>query len=65
MILVLNKIDRLKENLNFDTESAFNQIRQTLEQVNAALSQYISNELASHMKHEKYFSKKKCKILFC
>jgi len=38
MILVLNKIDRLKVNLNLDTESAFNVMRQILEEINAALS---------------------------
>ena len=38
MILVLNKIDRLKVNLNLDKESAFNVMRQIVEEINAALS---------------------------
>ena len=59
MILVLNKIDRLKINLNLDTESAFNLIREIIEHANAALSSCISSELASQMKHEKNLSKEK------
>ena len=48
-LLVLNKIDRLKNELEFDTETAYQHLSMIIDLVNVALGRYISSDLASRL----------------